>query len=278
LEAFDFESGKLKKDLKYQAEDDFMMHEDSVLTVAFSRDSELVASGAQDGKIKVWRLKTGACLRKFERAHTKGVTCVVFSRDGTQLVSSSFDTLVRVHGLKSGKTLKEFRGHTSFVNDVVYSLDGGRILSGSSDGTIKVWDAKTTECLATFQPPNPNVGTGVTVSVHSIMVNPKSSDQILVCDKSPNVHLMTIQGQLIKTFSSGKREGGDFVAACCSPRGDWLYCIGEDKTLYCFNLESYKLEHMMKVHDKDVIGLAHHPHRNLLATYSDEGVMKLWKP
>lgn len=31
----------------------FMMHDDPVLCVNFSRDSEMLASGSQDGKIKV---------------------------------------------------------------------------------------------------------------------------------------------------------------------------------------------------------------------------------
>lgn len=34
-------------------QDAFMMHEDAVLCVDFSRDSEMLASGSQDGKIKV---------------------------------------------------------------------------------------------------------------------------------------------------------------------------------------------------------------------------------
>ena len=39
-----------------------------------------------------------------------------------------------------------------------------------------------------------------------------------------------------------------------------------------------RLEHLIKAHDRAVIGVAHHPHRNLLATWSEDGVCRLWKP
>lgn len=72
-----------------------MMMEDAILCLTFSRDSEMLASGSQDGKIKVWKIQTGQCLRKFEKAHSKGVTSMQFSKDNSQILTGSFDMSVR---------------------------------------------------------------------------------------------------------------------------------------------------------------------------------------
>jgi WD40 repeat-containing protein SMU1 len=138
IEIWNYLTGKLRKDLKYQAKDSLMAMDKSVLCVQFSQDNELLASGSSDGKIAIWKVKSGQCQKRIPAAHTEGVTSICFSKDGTQVLSASYDQTIRIHGLKSGKMLKEFRGHSSFINSVMYSYDNTRILSASSDGTVKV--------------------------------------------------------------------------------------------------------------------------------------------
>eukprot|EP00455_Lapot_gusevi_P030412 TRINITY_DN3272_c0_g1_i3.p1 TRINITY_DN3272_c0_g1~~TRINITY_DN3272_c0_g1_i3.p1 ORF type:complete len:528 (-),score=127.99 TRINITY_DN3272_c0_g1_i3:26-1480(-) len=272
VEVWDYDTGKLAKDLKFQAEDDFMMHDESVLCLAFSRDGDLLASGSAEGCVKVWRLRTGACVKKFPTAHTKGVTCVEFARDGTQLLTASFDQTARIHGLKSGRTLKEFRGHRSFVNKAIYSEDMNRIITASSDATVKVWDAKTTDCMSTFRPSQ-----GPELSVLNVALLPKSPDRLVVCNKSNTIYITSFTGQVVRSYSNNKNEQGDFITFHISPSGRFLYALAEDCILYIFNIESGQLEHALKLHDNSVLGFALHPHRNILSSFNNDSTLKIWR-
>ena len=110
---WNFTTGKIRKDLKYQAAENFMLMEDAVLCLAFSRfdflhsnfhsscidhlfrDSEMLATGSEGGQIFVWKIASGQCLRKFEKAHSKGVSpdVLIFCNSKLLLAASALGTV-----------------------------------------------------------------------------------------------------------------------------------------------------------------------------------------
>lgn len=46
--------------------------------------------------------------------------------------------------------------------------------------------------------------------------------------------------------------------------------------MYNTQVRAGKLQHLLKAHGTGAIGLTVHPHRNLVATWADEGTLKLW--
>ena len=279
IEVWNFENCKLRSDLDYQAKDDLMMHEDAVLCSAFTEDAEYLATGSKDGMIKVWTLSTGVCKKSIIKAHPLGITSLNFSRDGTHLLSTSFDGNLRLHGLKSGKTLKEFRGHSSFVNCALFGKDNVHIFSASSDGTVRLWDRRTSECVMTYRLCNVAGVATKDLRVHTLQLMPNNPDHVMIVVKSSHVFIVSIQGKLIRSFYGGRHMGGEFLCATVSPRGKWIYCIGEDSIMYMFDATTGQLENFLRISDcEEVIGIAHHPFLNLVCTITDHGQLRLWRP
>ena len=301
LEIWDFVSGKLQVEkFKYQGEKG-MCHPSQVLSLSLSVDGELLASGDKEGNILVWEVESGNCLKQFKGVHDAAVSSLKFTKDSGQILSSSNDFNLKLHGLVSGKTLKTFVGHTSFVNDVSFVDEENHVLSCSSDGSVKIWDKKTTDCVHTFLPSKTNSNTNNTSSPSSSSSSYSSSssnknlstnslkdamanvecvgetESLIVCTRSSTIFQTDFRGKIVKTFLLGT-ETDSFTFATLSPLRKYLYAGTSEGKILCFDFDSSKLLSTIQAHKKEVIGICKHPHASIIASFSLDRTLKIWKP
>jgi WD40 repeat protein len=114
-------------------------HSVYVLTVAFSPDGSLIASGSADKTVRIWDAEAGKEIHRLD-GHTDVVRSVAFSPDSQWIASASDDSTVRVWSSETGQPVgPPLTGHTDWVTSVTFSIDGSQIISGSDDSTIRIW-------------------------------------------------------------------------------------------------------------------------------------------
>ncbi|KAI0163596.1 WD40-repeat-containing domain protein [Pestalotiopsis sp. NC0098] len=112
-----------------------------IYSTAISHNELRVASGAEDGTIKLWDATSGICLLTMTlEGYANSVLSVAFSHDGQRIASGSVDSTVKVWDATSGICLLTLEDHANWFMSVAFSHDGQRIASGSYDNTVKVWD------------------------------------------------------------------------------------------------------------------------------------------
>ncbi len=133
------------------AEDDLLLrefrHPDTVTCVAYTPDGNTIATGCEDGILRLWDVASGAKLVEFP-GHTDRIMCLTISSNGTTIVTGSDDGTTRIWDIGNGKELYLLRASTQAVHSVAFSLDGTRIVTVSEDGTACIWDIATQEQIA----------------------------------------------------------------------------------------------------------------------------------
>jgi WD40 repeat protein len=109
----------------------------TLASVVFSPGGRVLASCADDGKVRLWDPETGkqlACLT----GHKDRVTCIGSTPDGDYLVSGGWDQSVRTWDIEKKRQLAHSHvGHP--VNCLDISPDGQLIACGAHD-TIEIWN------------------------------------------------------------------------------------------------------------------------------------------
>ena len=115
-------------------------HTDRVLSVAFSPDGKILASGSADATVRLWDVAADRPIGR-PLTSTAQVLSVAFSPDGKILASGGYDGTVRLWDVASGReTGQPLTGDVGAVNSVAFSPDGKIVASGSADHSVRLWD------------------------------------------------------------------------------------------------------------------------------------------
>nr|XP_033800699.1 WD repeat and SOCS box-containing protein 1-like [Geotrypetes seraphini] len=107
----------------------------------FGQDQLLLATGLNNGRIKIWDVCTGKLLLNL-MDHTEVVRDLTFAPDGSLiLVSASRDKTLRVWDLKDdGNMVKVLRRHQNWVYCCAFSPDSSILCSVGAGKAVFLWD------------------------------------------------------------------------------------------------------------------------------------------
>jgi WD40 repeat protein len=118
-------------------------HNGAIRAVAFSSDGSRLASGGNDGSVRLWDSRSQLPIADAVE-HTGAVQTVSFSSDGRTLASGGDDGSVRLWDVHSEpqslRQLTSLLGPTDRILGVAFSPDGRTLAGAGSDFTLGLWN------------------------------------------------------------------------------------------------------------------------------------------
>jgi len=130
VKVWDVDSGQLVQEF-------LNAHDDAVLGVKFSPDSERIASCGADKFVRTFDVATGQSLRRFE-GHTNYVLDVAWNGDGSRLASAGADALVKIWNSETGDQLRTISNFDKQVTGIRFIGDTPNIASSCGDARVRL--------------------------------------------------------------------------------------------------------------------------------------------
>ncbi|CAN6288665.1 unnamed protein product [Urochloa humidicola] len=143
----------------------FKAHDGAILTMKFSPDGQFLATGGEDGVVRIWGVTQSedckipmddpSCV--YLKAHRKSGLAPVDAdnvknckvKGVKQSVDSACVVIPTMVFQISEEPLHEFRGHSNDVLDLSWS-NNKHLLSASTDKTVHLWELGCANCITVF--------------------------------------------------------------------------------------------------------------------------------
>lgn len=258
-------------------------HTDSVTSIAWSADGEMIATGGMDGKIRLWRRVGKESYRIWEfLTELQGPDEVMFLRwhpRGPVLLAGSNDSTLWLWQLPSGNTMQVFSGHTGPVNCGEFTPDGKKIVSACSDNTFIIWDPRSPTPVAKLTADDGRFNLdGIT----SLAVN-STSTLAVVGGAAGGVRVISLNKGEVITALGGHKEGESIEAIVFTDLLDtntgpgFAITGGTDGRICVWDLSTYKLRTTLQHEDAITSVLVHpSPKPYLIVSGCADGTLRTW--
>lgn len=239
------------------------------VSLAFSPDNRMLASGGRDGVLKLWDVTKGE-LRSTIEAHKKGVNSVTFSPDGRILASGGNDAVARLWDTSSGEMIAEMIGGTFAVPSIAFTRDG-TALAIVNGNVIRLRDVITSRFVQTIQEDD---------SIYSLAVSP-DNNMLASGSTSGVINLWDIEsGTLNQKLVYSPQVAGStpnlIWSVAFSPNGRHLASAGSDSLIRIWDTSKGALLATLAGHSKPVTRVDFHPNGNYLASGSLDATLRIW--
>ncbi|MEM9540336.1 MAG: WD40 repeat domain-containing protein [Cyanobacteria bacterium P01_E01_bin.42] len=201
-------------------------HQLDITAIAIDPQGKMLATGSEDGSIRLWQIATGKTMGTFSThlifgSHTRAVAHLSFSTDGNTLISTAQDATLKLWDLQTRDrpyTLKTFSPR-ALLSPV------GLILAAISwQGKIQLWDInlekKTNHLMTTFD--------DCTYSTSALAFSPYG--RILVSGtRDGKISFWDVYGKT--QFHELPSEGSAIDSLVLNAGGDRLFSTNKDKVL-----------------------------------------------
>ncbi|KAF7630903.1 hypothetical protein Mgra_00008824 [Meloidogyne graminicola] len=198
-------------------------HSQTITAINYSPDGSILATGGEDGKVKLWNCSTSFCIVTFTE-HETGVTDICFTQNGKAVLSSSLEGSIRAHDLKRYRNFRTLVAPKQTQLHLLCADSSGDIVAAASKDLfeIYVWSFETSEVL--------DILTG-----HSNLINGLIYFNNLLCsvslDKTMKIWNITQGGNCLESVNL-LNEGLDVKY---SPNGSILAVLCYDSNINLFN-------------------------------------------
>ena len=238
-------------------------HSGGVLSLDFSPDGDLLASGSIDNTLRLWTVEDGSLLRTMY-GHPFPILVLKFTPNGSFIITGSTDGLGRLWRVSDGKLINTLEGHAGWINSLDVSRDGGYIATCADDYTVRLWrmfDAKEIQ----------NIDEGMSI-ISEIIFSP-IEDKLIWSEKNGSIRIRSIEGTWIHKLNE---NGVPASSIAVSPNGNVIISGHYNGDIKLWDINSGDLLYTLKGHTLEITTLSISPGGNLLASGASDGVARVW--